>query len=277
MMTKPADIEYRGRGGISRHCIDAVVEMLHFGRKINEVKILTSGSGYDCHHALLLNVDSNVTIAIKSGFTSGYSGEGPRSFSYVLSILQKFTQEINEYLVPYGLVERIDKSSLSAKDLKWLSEQHPVRPHRWYDYIYERHYSELNTTKYFPAELPLSLLDPRLHEIAFLFKQNPDNSLLAGYRLLERLIKDKSGLTQETGAKLFSKAFQGDDAPLYWDDLDGSEVKGRATLFSSIFMAYRNRRAHQEPDNDIHEDLREFMLLNQLFILEKSAKFRENT
>ncbi|MHC9246928.1 TIGR02391 family protein [Aeromonas jandaei] len=276
-MAKPADIEYRGRGGISRHCIDAVVEMLHFGRKINEVKILTSGSGYDCHHALLLNVDSDVTIAIKSGFTSGYSGEGPRSFSYVLSILQKFTQEINEYLVPYGLVERIDKSSLSAKDLKWLSEQRPVRPHRWYDYIYERHYAELNTTKYFPAELPLSLLDPRLHEIAFLFKQNPDNALLAGYRLLERLIKDKSGLTQETGAKLFSKAFQGDDAPLYWDDLDGSEVKGRATLFSSVFMAYRNRRAHQEPDNDIHEDLREFMLLNQLFILEKSAKFRENT
>lgn len=71
-------------------------------------------------------------------------------------------------------------------------------PHRWYDYIYELHYSELNAIQYFPAEIPLSLLDPRLHEIAFSFKQNPDNALLAGYRLLERLIKDKSGLTQET-------------------------------------------------------------------------------
>lgn len=276
MMIKLADIEYRGRCGVSRHCINAVVEIIHFGRQINEVKILTSGSGYDCHHVLLLNVDSDVTIAIKSGFTSGYSGEGPRSLSYVLSTLQKFTQEIYEYLVPCELIERVDKSALSEKDLKWLSEQHPVIPHRWYDYIYERHYSELNIMQYFPAEVPLSLLDPRLHEIAFSFKTNPDNALLEGYRLLERLIKDKSGLTQETGAKLFSKAFQGDDAPLYWDGLDGSEVKGRATLFSSVFMAYRNRRAHQEPDSDIHEDLREFMLLNQLFILEESAKFREH-
>lgn len=276
MMTRLAGIEYRGRGGISRHCIDAVVEIIHFGRQINEVKILTSGSGYDCHHALILNVDTDVTIAIKSGFTSGYSGEGPRSFSYVLSILNKFTQEIYEYLVPCKFLERVDKSALSEKDLKWLSEQPPVMPHRWYDYIYEQHYSELNARKYFPAEIPLSLLDSRLHEISFSFKQNPDNALLAGYRLLERLIKDKSGLTQETGAKLFSKAFQGEDAPLYWDDLDGSEVKGRATLFSSVFMAYRNRRAHQEPDNDIHEDLREFMLLNQLFILEESTKFRKN-
>ncbi|MFM5269400.1 TIGR02391 family protein [Aeromonas veronii] len=276
MMIKLADIEYRGRCGVSRHCINAVVEIIHFGRQINEVKILTSGSGYDCHHVLLLNVDSDVTIAIKSGFTSGYSGEGPRSFSYVLSTLQKFTQEIYEYLVPCELIERVDKSALSEKDLKWLSEQHPVIPHRWYDYIYERHYPELNIMQYFPAEVPLSLLDPRLHEIAFSFKTNPDNALLAGYRLLERLIKDKSGLTQETGAKLFSKAFQGDYAPLYWDGLDGSEVKGRATLFSSVFMAYRNRRAHQEPDSDIHEDLREFMLLNQLFILEESAKFREH-
>ncbi|MCU8083842.1 TIGR02391 family protein [Shewanella sp. SM23] len=276
MIARLAGIDYRGFGGISQHCIDAVVEMIHFGRQINEVKILTSGSGYDCHHALILNVDTDVIVAIKSGFTSGYSGEGPRSFSYVLSILRKFTEEIDEYLVSYKFLERINKSALTEKDLNWLSEQRPIRPLRWYDYIYERHYSEFSVRQYFPPEIPFSLLDPRLYEIALSFKKNPDNALLAGYRLLERLIKDKSGLTQETGAKLFSKAFQGEDASLYWDDLDGSEAKGRATLFSCVFMAYRNRRAHQEPDDDIHEDLREFMLLNQLFILEESSKVREN-
>lgn len=275
MITKLAGIDYRGLGGVSRHCIDAIIEIIHFGRQINEVKILTSGSGYDCRHALILNVDTDVIIAIKSGFTSGYSGEGPRSFSYVLSILKKFTEEIDEYLVPYKLIERIDNSALTEKDLNWLSGQGPVRPQRWYEYIYERDYSKFNVRQFFPAEIPLALIEPRLYEIALSFKQNPDNALLAGYRLLERLIKDKSGLTQETGTKLFSKAFQGEDSPLYWDDLDGSEAKGRATLFSSVFMAYRNRRAHQEPDDDIHEDLREFMLLNQLFMLEMSAMVRE--
>jgi len=275
MLTKLAGIEYRGLGGISQYCLDAVIEMIHFGRQINEVKILTSERGYDCYHALILSVDTNITIAIKSGFSSGYVGEGPTSFSYVLSILKKFAVEIDEYIVPYRFIERVDKSALTERDIKWLSEQLPVRPRRLSDYIYEKHSSALSVSYYFPAEIPLSLLDPRLYEIALSFKINPDNALLAGYRLLERLIKEKSGLTQETGSKLFSKAFQGEDAPLYWSDLDGSEVKGRATLFSSVFMAYRNRRAHQEPVADIHEDLREFMLLNQLFILEKTAKPRE--
>ncbi len=275
MITKLAGIDYRGTAGISRHCIDAVLEMIHFGREINTVKILTCGSDHSCHHALLLNVDIDVDVAIKSGFTSGYPGEGPRSFSYILSVLSKYTDEIDEYVVPRKFIQRIDNSALTLKDLDWLFKQTPLRPQRWYDYIYERHTIPNQFTHYFPTEIPIALIDDRLLDIALSLKQNPDNALMNGYRLLEQVIKEKSGLTKETGAKLFSKAFTGENSSLCWENLDGSESTGRANMFSSIFMAFRNRRAHQQLDSNACDELREFMLLNQLFILERSTKVRE--
>jgi hypothetical protein len=275
MMTKLAGIEYRGTAGISKHCINAVIEMIHFGRVFNTVKIITTGSEYNYNHALLINTDVGIDVAIKSGFTSGYSGEGPRSFSYTLSVLRKFCDEIEEYYVPRKFLERINNSALTVKDLDWLSEQLPVRPQKWYDYIYENRHAKSHLQQDFPVEIPLSLIDERLLSIAILMKQNPDNALMDGYRLLEKVIKEKSGLTKETGAKLFSKAFSGENSPLYWEGLDGSESTGRANMFSSIFMAFRNRRAHQQLDPNPHDELREFMLLNQLFILERSTKALE--
>ncbi|KAF7770109.1 hypothetical protein PCIT_a3068 [Pseudoalteromonas citrea] len=275
MKTHLAGIDYRGLAGISQNCIDAVVEMIHFGRKINTVKILTCGSDHSCRHALLLNVDVDVDIAIKSGFTSGYSGEGPRSFAYILSLLRNFADDIDEYRVSRDFIRRINSSALTLQDLEWLVAQEPIRPQQWYEYIYDHRHNNSSWIDDFPAEIPLSLIDKRLLEVAISFKENPDNALMTGYRLLERLVKEKSGLTKETGAKLFSKAFTGENAPLYWDDLDGSESTGRANMYSSIFMAFRNRRAHQQLESNIHDDIREFLLLNQLFVLEQSTKVRE--
>ena len=37
-------------------------------------------------------------------------------------------------------------------------------------------------------------------------------------------------------------------------------------------MAFRNRRAHQEPDPYVGGDLQEFLLLNHLYVLEREAK-----
>ncbi|WGV99109.1 TIGR02391 family protein [Vibrio sp. YMD68] len=277
MMGRFAGIEYRGMAGISCHCIDAVVEILHFGRTINEVKILTVEGEHSNSHALLLNVDTDIVIAIKTGFASGYPGEGPNAFSSVLSLLQLHTEEINEYSVSSKLVDRLDDSCLLEKDLDWINNERPIRPNRWYDYIDNRQPLSHLIFRYFPRELPLALIDQRLYDLVLEFKTNPDNALMSGYRLLERIIREKSGLKKETGSKLFSKAFLGDESPFFWADLDGGESKGRASLFSSTFMAFRNHRAHKEPEHNILDDIREFLLLNQLFVLERSAKIRETT
>ena len=76
----------------------------------------------------------------------------------------------------------------------------------------------------------------------------------------------------ESGGKLFSKAFLASDAPLTWDVPDESEIKGRATLFTATFSAFRNARMHRELRQGTEETLREFLLVNELFSLERSAK-----
>ena len=78
-------------------------------------------------------------------------------------------------------------------------------------------------------------------------------------------------MNNENGVKLFAKAFQVDDSVLCWENLDSGESKGRASLFTSVYMAYRNNRAHQEPRHNVSDDIREFMLVNQLFVLESEA------
>jgi len=80
---QPAGIEYVGIAGISKDCQDAVLRFIQFGNRITEVRILSAKS----RHCLLLTRDGGDHVAVKSGFATGYDGEGPRRFSYVLQIL----------------------------------------------------------------------------------------------------------------------------------------------------------------------------------------------
>ncbi|MGP5536680.1 TIGR02391 family protein [Psychrobacter glacincola] len=120
----------------------------------------------------------------------------------------------------------------------------------------------------------MALLDARLIELALDFDKNPDHAIISGYRKIESIVRERTGLEHESSVKLFAKAFQGDDSILCWKNLDSGECRGRASLFSSVFMAYRNNRAHQEPRRNLGDDIREFMLINQLFILESAAVIR---
>lgn len=122
----------------------------------------------------------------------------------------------------------------------------------------------------------MALLDTRLIEQALEFKKNPDNAIMNAYRRIEDIVRKRTELHNESNTKLFAKAFQGDDSVLCWENLDSSESKGRASLFTSVFMAYRNNRAHQEPKHNLRDDIREFMLINQLFILESEAVVRKS-
>ena len=118
--------------------------------------------------------------------------------------------------------------------------------------------------------MPLALIDPRIRDLSVKFHAERDSCLLLGYRRLEDLVRGRTGL-DEHGAKLFSQAFVGPNALLVWKGLDQSERNGRGGLFTSSFIAYRNPRAHLEPNDDHRTALAEFLLLNHLFRLEAEA------
>lgn len=104
-----AGIEYVGLAGISKECQDAVLRLLQYGDRITHVKILSSSND----HCLLLTVNVGDVVAVKSGFASGYLGDGSHTFSYVLTVLEAHGAEIDEFKVPPDVIERTDSASLS--------------------------------------------------------------------------------------------------------------------------------------------------------------------
>lgn len=270
-----AQIEYHGQEGITRECLNAIVRLLHFGNTVNKA-FLISHVIQTGDHCFLLTVNEYNLIAIKSGFSSGYRGEGPYGLSMALQLLRTHGTSIEEYNVKKEIIQRINGSCLLKSDIVALEQGQPIRPVRYHDYIYEKHFDnkEKLIKEIFPLSIPLSLIDLRIIDLALNIKDQEDHVLLIGYRRLEDIVRSKTRLGNLSGVKLFSRAFQGDNSLLYWPNLDEAENKGRGQLFTGTFMTYRNRRAHKEPSHKREEVYREFLLLNELFSLESSAVLR---
>jgi uncharacterized protein (TIGR02391 family) len=277
---KLAQIEYHGSAGTTESCLMAVSRIIHFGDLINKASLLSYFDGQSGAHSLLLKVNDYTSIAIKSGFSSGYNGEGPRGLSTILKMLIRHNVEIDEYEINSDIHNRIDASCLLISDLELLEEKKPIRPIRYYDYIddskLQSEFSNDHLKKYFPPSINFGLLDKRLIDLALDFHENTDHSISSAFRRLEDTIRSRTGLLDENGSKLFTKAFEGENSILYWGNTDNGEHAGKSNLFKAVFSAYRNPRAHREIKSDDHDSLREFMLINELFILEQKAYERKN-
>lgn len=264
-----AGIQYAGEPGVSKECQDAVMRLLQFGDRITQARILTCSGG----HCFLLTVNAGDLVAVKSGFGSGYRGEGAHAFSYVLELLDAYNVQIEEYKVDPDVITRLDSSALTVSDIDRLNTIRPVRPARWHDYIF-REYWELKDRgmlwKEFHPVIPLAIIDGRITDLAISFWDGPDDKLLIGYRRLEDIVRNRTGI-EEHGAKLFSQAFIVENSKLGWKNVRGGERSGRGSLFTGAYSAYRNPRAHRELDDDNHKQIVEFLLLNQLYLLEKES------
>ncbi|WP_271007786.1 hypothetical protein [Paucibacter sp. B51] len=111
--SRPAGIQYMGMAGVSQSCVQAVERLVMAGARIDLAQLLTA----DTAHALLLHLEPMEVIAVKSGFRSGYAGEGPRALSDTLRLLQAFGFEIDEVEVSPALMKRLDDCALTQGDM----------------------------------------------------------------------------------------------------------------------------------------------------------------
>jgi hypothetical protein len=264
-----AGIEYGGIAGGSKDCQDFLEMLLQYGTQIQRARILTCGND----HCILLTDEVGDPIAIKSGFASGYMGQGPRTLSYVLQLLDSHGAEIEECDVDEALIKRIDESALRVTDLAIIERSKPVRPTRWHSYVHEHDYERAHDGTLwqdFPPVVPFAIIDSRIMDLALSFWNDPDNKLLNAYRRLEDIVRNRTQI-QEHGTKLFSQAFTGENPKLTWLDVDKTEIIGRANLFTGAYMAHRNPRSHRVLASYRDAQLSEFLLLNHLFRLEREA------
>jgi hypothetical protein len=245
------------------------MRMIHYRDQITHARILTN----DRNHCFLLTVNVGDIVAVKSGFASGYGGEGPRGFSYVLQLLEAHGADIEEYKVTADVIERVDMSALRQRDLDMIERARPIRPQRWHEYIVDERfergkYAEL-WQEFYPV-IPLAIVDARITDLAMRFYEAPDDCLVKGYRRLEDIVRKRIG-SEQHGLKLFQNAFLGEEAKLRWPGTSAVEQAARCTLFTAAFGAFRNPRAHRELEADSNEQTMEFLLLNQLYSLERKT------
>lgn len=261
--------DYLGEAGVTETCLYSLCNLIQTNADLSYALLLTN----DQSHALILRDQSDSYYIIRSGFTSGYPGEGPKGLAKALTILNKHQIDTEEILVTSKLISKLNNASLSDQDIDFIFREKIIRPIRLHDYIYPfRHEvsEESNLKRYYPLELPYSIFDDRIFDLALLFKQDPDSALTKAYKRLEDIIRTRTGLNEHS-TKLFAQVFQGENALLTWEVPDGAEIKGRINLFTGTYMAFRNARAHREIDENLVHQYREFLLINELYLLEAEA------
>lgn len=272
-----AAIEYHGSPGNTSECLEALEGLLLYRGDFASVRILTLAGEPVAQHALLLTTAVGDLVGVKSGFTSGYSGQGPRGFSTALSLIHWHRIEMEEVEVSEEVIERLDYSALTRRDMERVTALRPLRPQRLWEYISEQDYLAAvrgNPWRYSRKVIPLSILDERIAEFARDFWDDPDGALIKIHRRLETIVRVRIGDEPDSGdlpSRVFARAFSGDAPKLTWADTSKGERQGRANLFSGTQMAYRNARAHREEVKSEEDQLAELLLLNLLFKLESQA------
>ena len=263
-------VDFLGEAGITESCLFSLHNLIQTHANLSHALLLTSEQS----HAFILKNQTENYYVIRSSFTSGYLGEGPKGLAKALALLSKHRIETEEILVTTKLLNRFNSSSLSDQDIDFIFQQKIIRPIRLQNYIYPFENEVAQTTKskcYYPLELPYSIIDDRIFDLALLFKQDPGSALTKAYKRLEDIVRTRTSI-HEHSTKLFAQVFQGENALLTWDVPDSAEIKGRVNLFTGAYMAFRNARAHLEKDENLIHQYREFLLINELYLLEAEAK-----
>lgn len=268
-LSGPTGLEYAGTSRTSFDSLYAVMRYVQFSEHVTKAWLLSN----DRVHAFILFFDEGRGVAIRTGFTSGYSGTGPSCLSLALQVLEAHGVEVEERNVSKKILERLDAALLTTADIKLIQRVRPDHTN-WYYYILPRHskqFEDGSLWQNFPQIMPYAIIDTRITDLALSFFKNPDGSLLAGYRRLEDFIRSRTGI-QNIGVKLFTEAFGGTSPKLRWRQVGESERIGRINLFTGAYMAHRNPRGHREPKREyVFRLMTEFLLLNHLFHLEKDT------
>lgn len=263
-------LAYHGSSDTTKSCIEAIARLIQAGEWITQAFLLTA----DGRHCFVLEVAEYELVVIKAGFTSGYGGEGPRGLALALCLLRRHEIGVEELEVSPDVLRRVDESRLTESDLKLISISQALRPIRLEEYIYDAFGDgprAPSTRMAFPLAVPFALVDERIIDLAVKLAERADSAITDAFKRLETIFVERCGIPDGYGVGLLQKALKGPDSLLTWEGIGKREAEGRAELFFAVYRGFRNRRAHKELDSKPAEALREFLLVNELFLLESEA------
>lgn len=121
--------DYLGEAGVTETCLYSLFNLLQTHADLSYALLLTNNQ----FHAFIIKDKSNSYYIIRSGFTSGYPGEGPKGLVKALTILNKHQIETEEIVVTLKLMSKLNNSSLSDNDIDFIFKEKIIRPIRLQD------------------------------------------------------------------------------------------------------------------------------------------------
>ncbi len=267
LFNRPSEeIQYLGTP-YTQDCLDAIGIILQTQAYIEKALLLSCNQ----LHAYLIKSHRS-TFIIRSGFTSN-SGEGSKGLASSLQLLLKHNIEVEEINISEKLMKKVNHSSLSGADLETMFTARVVRPINIYEYIYAIYKTTEYQTKndrYYPTELPFHLIDSRILDLALKFNEDPNRSIFNAFIRLENIVQTRINSDKHSSA-LFEYAFCSENPPLICKSEDKRASQATGRIFSNIYKAFRNEHAHNEVSKPLKTLIREFLLINELYILESEA------
>jgi len=260
-----SQIQYHGDYCTTKSCIEAIVRILQFNDVIDLAVLIT----FQNSHAFLLTVNEYQKIIIQPGFTSGYDGEGPIGLARVIRLLQHRSVELDEVSVSKKIFLKIQGCKLDDKDLMMIEETPYIRPRTLGDYVYNiGEFTDDEIQKVFPTTLSWAIIDSRILDLALCLDQGDSSAVLSGFNRLETILKDRCPSNVKTLK---------DAAAFIFTGVNRSDSSSAAEKFvTAVYTLFRNIRAHEESNFSRSEDIRCFMLLNELYLIEKQHKYENN-
>jgi len=268
LFNRPSEeIQYMGTL-YTQDCLEAIGFILQTQKEIEKALLLSC----DQKHAFLIKSNRNIYI-IRSGFTSGYQGEGPKGLASSLQLLLKHNIEIDEIIISEKIMTKVNHSSLSDANIKMFLTTKVVRPTNLYEHIYAIYKTteyQIKNDRYYPTQLPFHLIDERILDLALKFNDDPNRSIFNAFIRLENIVQKRVNSDKHSSA-LFEYAFCSENSPLICKSEDKKASQATARLFPNIYKAFRNEHAHNEVSKSPQTSIREFLLINELYLLEREA------
>ena len=261
------EIQYLGTP-YTQDCLEAIGFILQTQKHIEKTLLLSC----DQAHAYLIKSDRNIYI-IKSGFSSGYPGEGPRGLASSLQLFLKHNIEVEEINISKKIMKKVNQSSLSNNDLEHILQIKHIRPIQIHEYIYAIYNTieyQIINDRYYPTELPYHLIDSRILDLALKFNEDPNRSIFNAFIRLENIVRTRINSDKHSSA-LFEYAFCSEIPPLICKSEDKRASQATGRIFPNIYKAFRNEHAHKKVDKPLDKQMREFLLINELYLLENEA------
>lgn len=268
VLIDPDEVQYLGIPGGSDECllaVDTIVNSEFRPRRGTVVSWVKDRANRLQEHLFMFWDWNDVPLTVvHSGFTSGYSGQGPRCFSQALCM-------ILDRAIPANMVT-VNEVEFNAIERRQLTDQiiatcknadGPPLGLEWYGWTFPEHVQQIKEQTFWrdfhQPKLSTEFLDQELAvRCEKIFGHDRESAVAAAFKVVEERLRQSVDIPHAYGSQLVKDTLDPEKGILTDRNKSRQEQEGLYALFSGAMSFVRNPRSHRfvdEADNQLDIEL----------------------